>query len=63
MQHRTRTGRGAQLLTHSGNVDAQGIACNMARPGDVAALANFARDKLGTVDLWCAVAPSHVAGS
>ncbi|KAK9825848.1 hypothetical protein WJX81_003619 [Elliptochloris bilobata] len=30
----------------------KGIACNMARPGDVAALANFARDKLGSVDLW-----------
>ena len=33
----------------------------MARPGDVAALANFARDKLGTVDLWCAAASTHVA--
>ena len=32
----------------------QGTTCNMARPGDVAALANFARDKLGGVDLWCA---------
>jgi len=37
----------------------QGIACNMARPGDVAALANFARDKLGSVDLWCALPRLH----
>ena len=35
----------------------------MARPGDVAALANFARDKLGTVDLWCAVASLGVTVS
>jgi len=37
----------------------QGTACNMARPGDVAALANFARDKLGSVDLWCALPRLH----
>lgn len=30
----------------------QGKVCNMAKPGDVASFANYARDTLGTVDLW-----------
>lgn len=29
-----------------------GIGCNVARPAEVAALANFAKDQLGTVDMW-----------
>ena len=31
---------------------AQGKACNVAKSGDVVSLANYARDTLGTVDLW-----------
>lgn len=55
-----RIGQGAVVLdiwrSASGTWQScvQGTTCNMARPGDVAALANFARDKLGGVDLWCA---------
>lgn len=30
----------------------QGKACNVAKSGDVAALANYARDALGSIDLW-----------
>ena len=30
----------------------QGKACNVAKSGDVTALANYAQDTLGTVDLW-----------
>ncbi|EIE21732.1 NAD(P)-binding protein [Coccomyxa subellipsoidea C-169] len=30
----------------------KGKVCNMAKPGDVASFANYARDTLGTVDLW-----------
>ena len=30
-----------------------GIAANVSKPNDVAALANFASTQLGTVDLWC----------
>ena len=30
----------------------QGRPCNMAKAGDVASFANFARDAYGTVDLW-----------
>ena len=35
----------------------QGKACNVAKSGDVGSLANYARDTLGTVDLW--QAPPH----
>ena len=31
-----------------------GIAANVSKPNDVAALARFASTQLGTVDLWCA---------
>ena len=31
-----------------------GIAANVSKPNDVAALASFASTQLGTVDLWCA---------
>ena len=34
---------------------AQGKACNVAKSGDVGSLANYARDTLGTVDLWQAL--------
>lgn len=37
---------------------AQGKACNVAKSGDVGSLANYARDTLGTVDLWHA--PLHI---
>jgi hypothetical protein len=30
----------------------RGIPANMARPSDVSALADFAKNELGTVDLW-----------
>jgi NAD(P)-dependent dehydrogenase (short-subunit alcohol dehydrogenase family) len=30
----------------------RGIGCNMARPAEVAALADYAQEELGTVDLW-----------
>ena len=33
----------------------QGKACNVAKSGDVGALANYAQDTLGTVDLWQAL--------
>lgn len=29
-----------------------GIGCNVARPAEVAALADFAKEQLGTVDMW-----------
>jgi chlorophyll(ide) b reductase len=32
-----------------------GIAANVSKPNDVAALAKFASTQLGTVDLWCAI--------
>ena len=33
-----------------------GVAANVSKPNDVAALAKFASAQLGTIDLWCAVA-------
>ena len=33
-------------------VHVQGKACNVAKSGDVTALANYAQDTLGTIDLW-----------
>ena len=30
-----------------------GLRCDMAGPGDVAALEDFSREALGTVQLWC----------
>ena len=30
----------------------QGTACNVSRPADVAALANYAKDQLGGIDIW-----------
>lgn len=29
-----------------------GIGCNVARPAEVAALADFAKERLGSVDMW-----------
>jgi NAD(P)-dependent dehydrogenase (short-subunit alcohol dehydrogenase family) len=29
-----------------------GLPCNVARPEQVAALADFAKEQLGTVDMW-----------
>ena len=29
-----------------------GIGCNVARPAEVAALADYAKEQLGTVDMW-----------
>ena len=31
----------------------QGVSCNVAKAGQVAGLANFAKQELGHVDLWC----------
>lgn len=49
----------AGCLLHTGRSElkhacalAQGKACNVAKSGDVGSLANYARDTLGTVDLW-----------
>lgn len=42
-----------QLPSSSGSTPTvAGIACNMARPADVAALADYAKEQLGTVDFW-----------
>lgn len=32
----------------------QGKTCNMAKPSDVASIANYARDEMGYIDLWLA---------
>lgn len=32
-----------------------GIVANVSKPADVAGLAKFAAEQLGTVDLWCAL--------
>ncbi|CAK0785209.1 hypothetical protein CVIRNUC_008415 [Coccomyxa viridis] len=39
-------------LAKSSEGSIQGKACNVAKSGDVGSLANYARDTLGTVDLW-----------
>ncbi|KAL4855752.1 Chlorophyll(ide) b reductase [Chlorella vulgaris] len=35
-----------------GSSKVHGTTCNVARPEDVAALADFAKEQLGTIDLW-----------
>lgn len=35
----------------------QGRACNMTKPAQVASLADFAHDELGSIDLWCVLCP------
>ena len=30
----------------------QGIACNVSKPAEVTALANFAQGQLGGIDIW-----------
>ena len=44
-------------LQQLGSGKVAGIAANVSKPGDVAALAKFAAEQLGTVDLWCAQSP------
>ena len=36
-----------------------GIAANVSKPNDVAALAKFASTQLGTINLWCVIAFSR----
>ena len=36
----------------------QGRACNMTKPAQVASLADFAHDELGSIDLWCVPCPA-----
>lgn len=35
-----------------GAASVHGIGCNVARPAEVAALADFAKEQMGTVDMW-----------
>lgn len=42
-----------ELQQQAGGATVAGIVANVSKPADVAALAVFAADKLGTVDLWC----------
>jgi hypothetical protein len=30
----------------------QGKTCNMAKPGDVTSFSNYARDEMGSIDIW-----------
>jgi chlorophyll(ide) b reductase len=41
-------------LQQLGSAKVAGIVANVSKPGDVAGLAKFAAEQLGTVDLWCA---------
>ncbi|CAL5222870.1 g5296 [Coccomyxa viridis] len=44
--------RELDALAKSNEGSIQGKACNVAKSGDVTALANYAQDTLGTIDLW-----------
>ena len=39
---------------------AQGKACNMAKAGDVATFANYAKDALGSIDVWYVLRAHHI---
>lgn len=39
-------------ITKCSSLILQGLACNVSKPSDVAALAEYAKDQLGGVDIW-----------
>lgn len=40
------------VCADAAGVSAQGKACNVAKSADVRALADYAQQQLGTIDLW-----------
>lgn len=46
---------GSSSKTNLGRAKVIGIACDVCNPDDVQKLANFAVDKLGSIDIWVSV--------